>query len=90
WEPPLAWDENPYFARRGEGGDERKQAAPPSGKMSREEALAILGLTEGASAADIRAAWKRLMQKVHPDVGGSNRLAQILSEAKDALAEGAT
>lgn len=90
WEPPLAWDENPYFARRGEGGDERKQTAPPSGKMSREEALAILGLAEGASAADIRAAWKRLMQKVHPDVGGSNRLAQILSEAKDTLAESAT
>ena len=79
WEPPLAWDENPYFARRGEGGDERKQAAPPSGKMSREEALAILGLAEGASAADIRAAWKRLMQKVHPDVGGS--MANVDREA---------
>jgi type IV secretory pathway TraG/TraD family ATPase VirD4 len=88
WQPPLAWDENPYFAQKGEGGGEQKRAAPPSGKMSREEALAILGLAEGATAADIRSAWKRLMQKVHPDVGGSNRLAQILSEAKDVLAGG--
>ncbi len=57
--------------------------------MSRAEALSILGLDEGAGEADIRAAYKRLMQKVHPDVGGSNRLAQLLGEAKDALLKGA-
>jgi len=88
WEPPLAWDDNPYFARAGQGGGKREQAAPPSGRMSRAEALAILGLAEGASAAEVRAAWKKLMQKLHPDTGGSNRLAQMLSEAKDVLTEG--
>jgi len=78
WQPPLAYDDNPYY---------RKAKEPPksNGKMSREEALSILGLMDGATPEEIHAAWKRLMQKVHPDIGGSNRLAQLLSEAKDVL-----
>lgn len=92
WEPPLGWDDNPYFVRgnkqkEGEqAGGERQQAASPNGKMTRAEALDILGLSEGATAAEVRAAWKRLMQKVHPDTGGSTRLAQMLGEARDVLA----
>lgn len=95
WEPPLAYDPNPYYRRNDPGADsgpkhEKRQTEPPrGGAMSRAEALSILGLTEGAGEADIRAAYKRLMQKVHPDAGGSNRLAQLLSEAKDALLKGA-
>lgn len=78
WQPPLAYDENPYYRKK-------PPQQPQNGKMSREDALAILGLTEGATPEEIHAAWKRLMQKVHPDIGGSNRLAQMLSEAKDVL-----
>lgn len=95
WDPPIAYDPNPYYRREDPGGDggqkqEKRQADPPrGGGMSRSEALSILGLDEGAGEADIRAAYKRLMQKVHPDVGGSNRLAQLLGEAKDALLKGA-
>ncbi|MBS0520062.1 MAG: molecular chaperone DnaJ [Proteobacteria bacterium] len=55
------------------------------GDMSRAEALAVLGLAEGASADDIRAAHRRLIQRVHPDVGGSADLAARINRAKEVL-----
>ena len=45
--------------------------------MSRAEALAVLGLEDGASAEEILQA--------HPDKGGSNYLAAKINEAKDVL-----
>ena len=57
----------------------------PSGAMSREEALAILGLEEGASAEEISASHKRLMLKMHPDRGGSSYLAARINQARDLL-----
>ncbi|MFN7634156.1 MAG: hypothetical protein ACK5PI_05475 [Acetobacteraceae bacterium] len=61
--------------------------APPSrsGPMTREEALAVLGLQDGASEAEIRAAHRRLMVAAHPDAGGSDWLAARLNEARDIL-----
>lgn len=55
------------------------------GKMSRDEALAVLGLARGASEADIRAAYMRLMRAAHPDVGGSDWLAARINQARDVL-----
>ena len=46
------------------------------GKMTVAQALEILGLNEGATEEEIRAAHKKLMQRVHPDVGGSNFFAK--------------
>lgn len=60
-------------------------AAPSSGKMSRAEALAVLGLKEGATPDQIRAAHRRLMKEFHPDHGGSDYLAAKINQAKDVL-----
>ena len=48
-------------------------------------ALEILGLDAGATDAEIHAAYIRLMQRVHPDQGGTNFLAKQLIDARDAL-----
>jgi len=94
WKPPLTYDDNPYFMRSGktdgdpkgrQSGGERQRAASSNGQMTRADALDLLGLSEGATAAEVRAAWKRLMTKVHPDTGGSARFAQMLNEARDVL-----
>jgi DnaJ homolog subfamily C member 19 len=53
--------------------------------MRASEARTLLGLGEGASIEDIRAAHRRLIAKVHPDAGGSVGLATRVNAARDAL-----
>ncbi|MBR2816864.1 MAG: DnaJ domain-containing protein [Reyranella sp.] len=60
----------------------------PRTDMTREEAHAVLGLKEGATADEIRAAYRRLIQRMHPDVGGSADLAARINRAKDVLLGG--
>ncbi|MEM9601766.1 MAG: molecular chaperone DnaJ [Pseudomonadota bacterium] len=60
-------------------------AADASGDMTREEALAILGLDDGATADDVVQAHRRLIAKMHPDKGGSDYLASRINLAKDTL-----
>lgn len=69
------------------GSREGRSAAgrQPRGAMSREEALAILGLGPGATEEDIRAAHRRLMRAAHPDSGGSDWLASRINQARDRL-----
>jgi len=57
----------------------------PSAEMTRLEALEALGLTDQATREDVIAAHRRLIQKLHPDRGGSTYLAALLNRAKDIL-----
>jgi hypothetical protein len=63
---------------------------PPSRRetMSVADACAILGVAPGASTAQIRAAYTRLMQRAHPDKGGTTGLAAQLNAARDRLLKG--
>jgi len=75
---------------RGEDWREYAQGAagtapPADGAMTEEEAHAILGLANGASEDEIRSAHRRLMQRFHPDRGGSDYLAAKINEAKRLL-----
>lgn len=56
-----------------------------SGNIDRVEAYQILGLQPDASDEEIQAAYRRLMQRVHPDQGGSAYLAVRLNQARKVL-----
>jgi hypothetical protein len=77
-----------YLQQRfpGEAPFGQQQAqANTSSAMTGPEALAVLGLTEDASREDIIGAHRKLMQKLHPDRGGSDYLAAKINQAKDLL-----
>jgi len=54
-------------------------------ELSNEEAYKVLGLQSNASKEEIIKAHKRLMQRLHPDRGGSDYLAAKINAAKDKL-----
>lgn len=71
----------------------RKRAAKPDAAgpdaarqgMSEADARAMLGVGPQASPGEIKAAYIRLMQRVHPDQGGASGLASQLNAARDRL-----
>jgi DnaJ-domain-containing protein 1 len=73
------------FAGEAPFGQQQEVPDDGGGDMGRKEALAVLGLAEGASEEDIVAAHRKLMQKIHPDRGGNNYLAAKINQAKDLL-----
>ncbi|HUA54881.1 MAG TPA: hypothetical protein VMB81_22065 [Candidatus Sulfotelmatobacter sp.] len=73
----------PDWRDEADAGDATPRAR--DGKMGREEALRVLGLTGEPTASEIAEAHRRLMMTNHPDHGGSDYLAAMINEAKEVL-----
>ena len=75
------WQVVKVFKRPPQPGNVR----PKPGAIPREEAYEILGLKPGASKEEIIEAHRKLIQKIHPDRGGSAHLAGQINKAKETL-----
>jgi len=71
------WRDAYHGAGAGHGGD--------ASHMTPSEAREILGVGADANRGEIIEAHRRLMQKNHPDRGGSTYLAAKINQAKDTL-----
>ena len=78
--------------RRGKQEDstdsDGQRPASRNGRMTREEAGELLGVDADADREAVLAAHRRLMQRLHPDRGGTDYLAARLNEARDVLLGG--
>lgn len=68
-----------------DGSSNNGNKVNPQFSMNRKEAAEILGVDVNASADDVKLAHKKLMQKIHPDRGGTDALAKQINTAKDIL-----
>ena len=80
------------FARKEEKSRQHEEGNPQgegsrrhSGPMTEAEARELLGVGAAATRSEIVEAHRRLMQRVHPDRGGSDALAARVNEARDLL-----
>jgi hypothetical protein len=75
------------YMEREDGGPDDDSAPPhPDGtNMADAEAYRILGLEPGADVTEVRKAYRRMIRRVHPDLGGSSPLAAMLNAAKQHL-----
>ena len=88
----LAWL---YFRRQkmGAGSGQQRQSSQRSHKKSEiweqdmplQQAHDLLGLTQPCSIDMVIDAHRKLMQKLHPDKGGTVALAQQINQAKHVL-----
>ena len=62
-----------------------RRSRPSSKPMPVADARRLLGVREGATLEEIRDAHRRLIAKVHPDLGGSAELAERVNVARDTL-----
>ena len=76
-----------YRLRNGDSSHESSGEYQSGGysDLSTEESYKILGLEVNASKEDVTKAHKRLIQRLHPDRGGSDYLAAKINAAKDKL-----
>lgn len=89
------WLAQRYFSQRLQSSgtdstDSSNNTPPPEAKLdpnilSRQDAIKLLNLEEGFSQQDLTQAHRRMMQKNHPDQGGSDYLAALINRAKEVL-----
>ena len=68
-----------WFRRKGGGTETGTEAMPEV------EARRVLGVSPTADAIEIRAAHRRLLERIHPDRGGSDALTAEINRARDIL-----
>ena len=56
--------------------------------MTRAQALEVLGLEVGATEEQVKAAYRSLSKRVHPDAGGTDELFRRVNDAYETLTEG--
>jgi hypothetical protein len=84
--PMLRRTINTFRGQQNPGADQQsRNSTKTSAALTVSEAYAILNLEPGASREDITQAHKQLMQKMHPDRGGSSHLATKINQARDVL-----
>ncbi len=76
---------HPDWRERAGSRQDGASSAASDGLMTREKALSILGLEDGATEADVKAAYQRIISNLHPDHGGSTYLAAQVNAARDML-----
>lgn len=66
---------------------QQKTSTQPStsAHLTTEEAALILGVAVNATEEEVRDAHRRLIQKNHPDRGGTDYLAAKINQARDVL-----
>ncbi|TXL74338.1 molecular chaperone DnaJ [Vineibacter terrae] len=83
------WRQRAASSGPGSAQDGAQGEVPPRQErptdMSVDEAYAVLGLKSGATADEIRAAYRKLMLLNHPDRGGSDWLAAKINRARQVL-----
>ena len=73
---------NPAACARRVGG-----VGPTFGRMTSRSLYEVLGVPDNSSREDIKAAYKRLVRTVHPDVGGNAALFEFVQAAYETLAD---
>ena len=76
-----------FYKKRKSGQAAKGNSSKDADINSEVEALEILEIEAGASVDDIKAAYKALMLKYHPDQGGNEYFARKLTAARDFLLE---
>ena len=73
-------------AAAGAGAAQANQQRPARDEpMTVKRAAEILGVDGNATPAEVRAAHRKLMGKMHPDKDGTDYLAALINEARDFL-----
>lgn len=66
-------------------GEQESKKGKPEPKDNLGEALSLLGLTDDCTREQLDAQHKKLIRKLHPDVGGTTGLAAAINQARDLI-----